>query len=67
MLTRPLLFFLPPAARYSFVIKPINYNLATANVFVGGTNLYQLYRIASAGTSKDKMSDAAPTSAVASA
>eukprot|EP00184_Porphyridium_aerugineum_P008242 CAMPEP_0184691930 /NCGR_PEP_ID=MMETSP0313-20130426/617_1 /TAXON_ID=2792 /ORGANISM="Porphyridium aerugineum, Strain SAG 1380-2" /LENGTH=87 /DNA_ID=CAMNT_0027149713 /DNA_START=175 /DNA_END=438 /DNA_ORIENTATION=+ len=32
-------------ARWSFVITPVNYNLAFVNVFVGGTGLYQLYRV----------------------
>mmetsp|Transcript_16354 Transcript_16354/g.40297 ORF Transcript_16354/g.40297 Transcript_16354/m.40297 type:complete len:303 (-) Transcript_16354:85-993(-) len=31
--------------RYSFVITPINYNLASVNLFVGFTGLYQLARI----------------------
>ncbi|KZV82133.1 putative mitochondrion protein [Exidia glandulosa HHB12029] len=31
--------------RYSFVIIPVNYSLAAVNVFVGGTGMYQLYRI----------------------
>jgi mitochondrial pyruvate carrier 2 len=31
--------------RWSFVITPVNYNLALANLFVAGTNLYQLSRI----------------------
>jgi len=34
------------AARYSFVITPINYNLALVNIFVAATNIYQLSRIA---------------------
>ncbi|KAG0143188.1 hypothetical protein CROQUDRAFT_109377 [Cronartium quercuum f. sp. fusiforme G11] len=31
--------------RYSFVITPINYSLASVNLFVGATGLTQLYRI----------------------
>jgi mitochondrial pyruvate carrier 2 len=31
--------------RWSFVITPVNYNLALANLFVAGTNVYQLSRI----------------------
>jgi mitochondrial pyruvate carrier 2 len=31
--------------RWSFVINPVNYNLALVNVFVAGTNIYQLSRI----------------------
>lgn len=33
------------AARWSFVITPLNYNLAGANIFVAATNVYQLYRV----------------------
>ncbi|KAH0827926.1 mitochondrial pyruvate carrier [Lanmaoa asiatica] len=32
--------------RYSFVIIPVNYSLAAVNLFVGGTGLSQLARIA---------------------
>lgn len=32
-------------SRYSMVIIPKNWNLFSVNVFVGGTGLYQLYRI----------------------
>nr|GAT44432.1 FMP43-protein found in mitochondrial proteome [Mycena chlorophos]GAT44433.1 FMP43-protein found in mitochondrial proteome [Mycena chlorophos] len=32
--------------RYSFVITPVNYSLAAVNVFVGGSSLVQLGRIA---------------------
>ncbi|KAI8453847.1 mitochondrial pyruvate carrier [Phakopsora pachyrhizi] len=31
--------------RYSFVITPINYPLASVNLFVGATGFTQLYRI----------------------
>jgi hypothetical protein len=31
--------------RWSFVITPVNYNLAVANLFVAGTNIYQLSRM----------------------
>jgi mitochondrial pyruvate carrier 2 len=31
--------------RWSFVITPVNYNLALVNTFVAGTNIYQLSRI----------------------
>ncbi|MBW0478368.1 hypothetical protein O181_018083 [Austropuccinia psidii MF-1] len=31
--------------RYSFVITPVNYSLASVNLFVGATGLTQLYRI----------------------
>ncbi|KNZ54068.1 hypothetical protein VP01_3054g2 [Puccinia sorghi] len=31
--------------RYSFVITPINYSLASVNAFVAATGLTQLYRI----------------------
>ncbi|KZO92612.1 mitochondrion protein [Calocera viscosa TUFC12733] len=31
--------------RYSFVIIPVNYSLAAVNLFVGGTGMYQLYRV----------------------
>ncbi|EGG04645.1 uncharacterized protein MELLADRAFT_37260 [Melampsora larici-populina 98AG31] len=31
--------------RYSFVITPVNYSLASVNCFVGATGLTQLYRI----------------------
>lgn len=31
--------------RWSFVITPINYNLALSNLFVAGTNVYQLSRV----------------------
>lgn len=37
-------------ARWSFVIIPLNYNLASANVFVALTNLYQLSRVARASS-----------------
>ena len=30
--------------RYSFVVVPVNYNLAIANVFMGASAAYQLYR-----------------------
>ena len=30
--------------RYSFVVTPINYNLAIVNVFMGASAAYQLYR-----------------------
>lgn len=32
-------------ARWSFVIIPLNYNLALSNIFVAGTNIYQLSRV----------------------
>lgn len=32
-------------SRYSLVIKPINYNLFSVNMFVAATGLYQLSRI----------------------
>ncbi|KAJ3317071.1 Mitochondrial pyruvate carrier 2 [Boothiomyces sp. JEL0866] len=32
-------------SRYALVINPVNYNLFSVNIFVGGTGLYQLYRI----------------------
>lgn len=31
--------------RWSFVITPLNYNLALSNLFVAGTNVYQLSRV----------------------
>lgn len=37
--------------RWSFVITPLNYNLALSNLFVAGTNVYQLSRVF--GNSKD--------------
>jgi hypothetical protein len=30
--------------RYSFVITPVNYNLALVNTFVGATGIYQIWR-----------------------
>ncbi|KAI9224970.1 mitochondrial pyruvate carrier [Blastocladiella britannica] len=33
-------------SRYATQIVPLNYNLMSVNIFVAGTNLYQLYRIA---------------------
>lgn len=30
--------------RYSFVVTPVNYNLAIANIFMGASAAYQLYR-----------------------
>ena len=30
--------------RYSFVIVPVNYSLASVNVFVAGTGIASLYR-----------------------
>ena len=30
--------------RYSFVITPVNYNLAIVNIFMGASAAYQLYR-----------------------
>jgi hypothetical protein len=33
-------------ARYSTQIIPINYNLMAVNLFVGGTGIYQLCRVA---------------------
>lgn len=39
-------------ARWSFLITPINYNLAGANVFVALTNIYQLSRVFSSSMSK---------------
>lgn len=35
--------------RWSFVITPVNWNLATANVFVACTGIYQLQRVYRAG------------------
>ena len=32
-------------SRYSLVIIPKNWNLFSVNIFVGGTGIYQLYRI----------------------
>lgn len=46
-------------ARWSFVIIPLNYNLAAANVFVALTNMYQLSRVARHNLGKDQ-----PTPAV---
>lgn len=37
--------------RWSFVITPVNWNLATANVFVACTGIYQLQRVYRAGRS----------------
>ncbi|KAI8865885.1 UPF0041-domain-containing protein [Ramicandelaber brevisporus] len=31
--------------RYSMVIVPVNWSLFSVNMFVGGTGLYQMYRI----------------------
>ncbi|PXF46814.1 Mitochondrial pyruvate carrier 3 [Gracilariopsis chorda] len=50
--------------RYSFVIHPINYNLAGANVFVALTNLYQLSRVVRHSGSKGDNS--LPSSATSS-
>lgn len=33
-------------SRYSMVINPVNWNLFSVNVFMAGTGLYQLMRIA---------------------
>jgi len=41
-------------ARWSFVITPLNYNLAAANIFVAGTNMYQLSRVYRAGLLTEK-------------
>lgn len=30
--------------RYSFVVTPVNYNLAIVNIFMGASAAYQLYR-----------------------
>ena len=30
--------------RYSFVVTPVNYNLAIANTFMGASAAYQIYR-----------------------
>eukprot|EP00168_Porphyra_purpurea_P005292 TRINITY_DN1635_c0_g1_i10.p2 TRINITY_DN1635_c0_g1~~TRINITY_DN1635_c0_g1_i10.p2 ORF type:complete len:129 (+),score=31.90 TRINITY_DN1635_c0_g1_i10:132-518(+) len=46
--------------RWSFVITPVNWNLAAANVFVGCTGLYQLQRVWRA-----KPADAAPADGLA--
>jgi hypothetical protein len=32
-------------SRYALVINPVNYNLMSVNLFVGGIGMYQLYRI----------------------
>lgn len=45
-------FYMRLLARWSFVITPLNYNLAGANVFVAITNFYQLSRVARASTDK---------------
>ncbi|EJD52620.1 mitochondrion protein [Auricularia subglabra TFB-10046 SS5] len=46
--------------RYSFVIIPVNYSLAAVNVFVGGTGIYQLYRIWDYKRTLPKQTPAAP-------
>jgi len=48
--------------RWSFVITPVNWNLAAANVFVGCTGLYQLQRVWRA-----KPADAVPAEGLAGA
>jgi len=30
--------------RYSFVVTPVNYNLAIANIFMGASAAYQIFR-----------------------
>lgn len=37
--------------RWSFVITPVNWNLAAANIFVACTGIYQLQRVYRAGRS----------------
>ena len=43
--------------RLSFVVVPVNYNLASVNVFMAGTGLVQLYRKYDAGLLLDFMDD----------
>ena len=43
--------------RLSLVVVPVNYNLASVNVFMAGTGLVQLYRKYDAGLLLDFMDD----------
>ena len=43
--------------RLSLVVVPVNYNLASVNVFMAGTGVMQLYRKYEAGLLLDFMED----------